>query len=102
MRDVQIDNNTITGTINCSNDEYLFLSIPFSSGWTAYVDGEKTDVLRANIGFMAIPLESGDHNIKLKYVTPGIRVGGICSIVSLAAIVIIYILNKKKGINILR
>lgn len=102
MRDVQIHNNTITGSVNCSNDQYLFLSIPFSKGWTAYVDGEKTDVLRANVGFMAIPLESGKHSIELKYVTPGIRVGGICSIISLAAITIIYILNKKKGINILR
>lgn len=102
MKDVQIDNNTITGTINCSNDEYLFLSVPFSSGWTAYVDGEKTDVLRANIGFMAISLKSGEHNIELKYVTPGIRVGSFCSIISLAAIAIIYILNKKKGINILK
>ena len=102
MKDVQIDNNTITGTINCSNDEYLFLSVPFSSGWIAYVDGEKTDVLRANIGFMAIPLKSGGHNIELKYVTPGIRAGSFCSIISLAAIAIIYILNKKKGINILK
>lgn len=102
MKDVQIDNNTITGTINCSNDEYLFLSVPFSSGWTAYVDGEKTDVYRANIGFMAIPLKSGGHNIELKYVTPGIRAGSFCSIISLAAIAIIYILNKKKGINILK
>lgn len=102
MKDVQIDNNTITGTINCSNDQYLFISVPFSSGWTAYVDGEKTDVLRANIGFMAIPLKSGEHNIELKYVTPGIRVGSFCSIISLAAIAIIYILNKKKGINMLK
>lgn len=101
MKDVQIDNNTITGTINCSNDQYLFLSIPFSDGWTAYVDGDRTDVLRANIGFMAVPLKAGEHNIEFKYITPGIRTGGFCSIISLVAIVIIYILNKKKGINIL-
>lgn len=96
MRDVQVDNNRISGSVVCEDREYLFLSVPYSKGWTAYVDGQKTDILRANIGFMAIPLEGGLHSIELKYVTPGLRLGIGCSLLSLGIIVVIYFRNKKK------
>lgn len=99
MRDVQVDNNRISGSVVCEDREYLFLSVPYSKGWTAYVDGQKTDILRANIGFMAIPLESGSHSIELKYVTPGLRLGMICSLLSLGSIIVICFRNKKKEIN---
>lgn len=99
MRDVQVDNNRISGSIVCEDREYLFLSVPYSKGWTAYIDGQKTDVLRANIGFMALPLEGGQHHIELEYVTPGLRLGIGCSLLSLGIIVVICFCNKKKEIN---
>lgn len=96
MKDVRVDNNRISGSVVCEDREYLFLSVPYSKGWTAYVDGQKTDILRANVGFMAIPLEGGAHSIELKYITPGLRTGIICSLLSLGTIIVICFRNRKK------
>ena len=67
--------NRVTGEITVSGNRYLFLSIPYSRGWRAYVNGEPTPILRANTAFMALELEEGHHYIDLRYRTPGLRAG---------------------------
>lgn len=99
LSNLQILTNQIKGEISCSKDELLFMSIPYSVGWSAYVDDEEVDIMKANIGFMAIPLEEGTHTIELFYETPGLKVGAICSLVSFLIIIvnIIYIRKNKRN-----
>lgn len=101
LNDLNIDNSNIKGNITCKEKEMLFLSIPYNSGWKAYNNGVLTDIYKANIGFMAIPLEEGENYIELSYKTPGLDIGVICSLISFAIIVIYMIcINKKShGIN---
>lgn len=47
--------------------DYMFFSIPYDKNWTAYVDGNKTEIYKANIGFMAAKIDQGDHEIELIY-----------------------------------
>lgn len=72
--------NRITGDITLTSPRYLFFSIPFSSGWRAYVNGKQVEVLQANIAFMALDLPAGHHEIELRYRTPGMRLGIFLSI----------------------
>lgn len=81
LQNIKISGNTVSGEINSKIDGLLFLSIPYGTGWEAYVDGVKTNIYKANIGFMAIPLKQGEHVIVLHYTTPGIWVGGILALV---------------------
>jgi uncharacterized membrane protein YfhO len=48
------------------------MSIPYQKGWTAYVDGQETELLRANYMYMALPIEAGEHTIELKFEIPGV------------------------------
>ncbi|MCF0121889.1 MAG: YfhO family protein [Lachnospiraceae bacterium] len=48
----------------------LFFPIPYEQGWKATIDGQKTELLRADYGFIAITLCSGEHNINLSYQHP--------------------------------
>ena len=90
LHDVELGSNRITGRIDVSSRKLLCLSIPFSTGWRAYVDGEATDVLRVNTGMCGVMLESGDHTVELRYATPGLGlglvlcVGGLLTLVALA------------------
>lgn len=59
------------------------MGIPYNSGWSAKVDGQKVKLYKANYGFMACYLKEGQHQIELRYVTPGIRVGIFCTILSI-------------------
>ena len=72
LEDVTLETNRVSGKISLKEDRILTLSIPYQKGWTAYVDGQETEILRANYMYMAIPLEAGDHTVELNYEIPGV------------------------------
>lgn len=53
----------------------MFFAVPYSEGWSAYVDGRPAEILKANIGFMAIRVPAGQCSIRLEYHTPGLGAG---------------------------
>lgn len=73
--DFVIDTNTFDGTVMLDVPEIVCFSIPYSTGWRAYVDGKERELIRVNTMFMAIPLESGRHDIHLEYCTPYLKYG---------------------------
>lgn len=95
LENLDVRTNVISGTIDCEDNKILFLSIPYSKGWKAYVDDQETELLKANIGFMALPLGTGEHRIELEYRTPGLNVGMVISIVSFVCILVLCYLSKK-------
>ena len=72
-------------TFNLKTDElpYMLVSVPYSKGWTAYVDGEKRDIHLADDAFMVLPVNKGDKEVKFTYVTPGLLPGLGISLISL-------------------
>lgn len=88
--------NEITGTINLKENKMLAFSIPYNIGWTAYVDGKKTDLERINITYMGLYLEKGKHNIRLSYITPGLRIGCFITCCSIIIFVILIIVKKQR------
>lgn len=100
LENVEFDNNTISGDICVDEDKYLFLSIPYSKGWSATVDGKNVEILNANIGYSAIKLESGHHNVVLKYHTPYLKLGAIISLFGIMIYYIDYALKKRNAIRI--
>lgn len=75
LENVSINTNTVTGTLSLQEPKILCLSIPYSDGWSAKVDGVETEILKANTMYMCIPLAAGDHTIELDYQTPGLSFG---------------------------
>ena len=73
LEHAEIGNDEVTGSISLDEDKYLVLSIPYQKGWTAYVDGEETELLRANYMYMALPLSAGEHTIRLTFAIPGVK-----------------------------
>jgi uncharacterized membrane protein YfhO len=63
---------------------YLVLSEVYYPGWQASVNGKKVDVLCGNYIFRAIPIEPGDHEVDLSFVSWPFRIGTIISLVTLS------------------
>lgn len=100
MENIELSSNTVKGTISVSDDKFLFLSIPYSEGWKAKIDGLDSEILKANIGFMAIHLKKGEHQIELKYHVPGGNIGTVLTIIGgLVFVALIIIENKWKSRN---
>jgi uncharacterized membrane protein YfhO len=58
----------IEGNITLDKPKILFFSIPFDEGWKIYVDKKEEKLLRANIGFSGILLQTGHHEIVINFV----------------------------------
>ena len=90
LENTELGNNYVKGNINLPKDKILFLSIPYSNGWKAYINGVETEILKANIGFSAIIVQAGKHDIYFKYETPGIKLGCMCSVLSTCILLYIF------------
>ncbi|MCH5154989.1 MAG: YfhO family protein [Clostridiales bacterium] len=98
LQDTKFHPNGFSGTIESDGGE-MFIPITYSKGWTAYVDGKKVKVNRANVGFMSIAVPQGSHKIEFKYQTPLLNAGMIVSSVAAATaliLVAVYTVRKIK------
>ena len=98
LENVIIDTNVVKGTISLSESKILCLSIPYSNGWTAYVDGEEQELLKANRMYCALELSEGEHEIELRYNTPGFKLGMLVSAFGWAVFIlgVSYTYKKRK------
>ena len=73
-----------TSSIYSDQDSLVFFSVPYEEGWSAEVNGQPVRIVKANVGFMAVPIEAGSSTIVFTYQTPGLRVGTLISAAALA------------------
>lgn len=66
---------------------YVFVSVPYSAGWTAALDGQPVEILKANTGFMAVPVNGAEHKLVFTYATPGLAAGAACTVVGVLGLV---------------
>lgn len=93
------DTDRIEGTITAVNDGVLMTTVPNDGGWKIYVDGEKAEVLKLADYFCGVKLTEGEHEIKMVYTVPGIKLGAAISAVSLVPVIALIVMLKKKEKN---
>ena len=78
------------GTVNVSKDNsYFKLTVPFDEGFSAVVDGEKTDVETVDNAFVGFKISKGMHNIKIVYTAPFLSEAKIVSLAGVLLLVFI-------------
>ena len=96
LEDVNMTVNQIEGSISLDQDKILCLSLPYTKGWTAYVDGKKQEIKKANLMYMALDLTKGDHQITWIYHTPYLRIGACISAGGILILVLMIWYRKKQ------
>ena len=96
LTDIQMKVDEIRGRVSLSKDKVLLLSIPYSTGFTAYVDGEEAELKKANTMYMALELTEGEHEILLTYKTPYSTAGQILSVLG---ILIFILISRRKSLT---
>lgn len=82
LNNVKIEGNEISGRIDTDKDAILFMSIPYSQGWSCYLDTVEVPVMRANTGFCAVEVSPDVKEVKWVYKTPGLETGTYISLLS--------------------
>ena len=83
--------NSFTAEITLNKDNLVFFSIPYEKGWSAYVNGEKAEIEKVNVGFMAVLCQAGANTIEFRYKTPALTMGAVVSC-GAAVVLLIYLL----------
>lgn len=97
LENLVINDNTITGEITLDQSKLLVLSMAYSTGWKAYVDGQEQTLLQTNGLFCGLELESGEHRIELRYQTPYLVPGLIVSLLSILICVGIELWMRRRN-----
>ena len=99
--------NGFTCTFEGQGKQAVFFSVPYEEGWTATVNGKEAEILRVNLGFMAVVCEDGVNEIAFTFRTPGLTLGfGVASFAALAVLFYLgydrFYLQKRKNAENLR
>lgn len=86
----------IDGHILMETPGYLVFSIPQENGWKVYVDGKEAYSSTFMDSLIKIPLNTGEHQITLKYRTPGLLLGAVLSLGCLLLFSLICIRKWRK------
>jgi len=87
--------NSFTADYDNDSDSVVFFSIPYEAGWSATVNGQDAEIIKTNVGFMAVKTEAGDNHIEFKYVTPGLKYGAILAGISLVGLIVYMCIGKE-------
>ena len=103
---LELEENRVYAEMTLSEPKLLCFSIPYNKGWTAYVDGEKAEILPVNTMNLAVELGEGEHTVELRYQTPGLSAGAAVSAGGLISLGILEFAGagggkRKKILNLL-
>ena len=91
-----VDGGNISGTATADGDgSWLFLAVPYDEGFTAYVNGEETEVVRALTGFTAIQLDGGENEISISFTAKGMKIGIVLTVTGLLLLLAWIFFSKK-------
>jgi uncharacterized membrane protein YfhO len=79
---------------------YLLLSVPYSPGWSATLDGQPVRLVRADLAFMAVHVPAGQHRVTFAYRPPLAAEAAIASALaalSLAVATIMPLWRRGRG-----
>ena len=69
------DNGGFSATFTADADRFVFFSVPWEGGWSAQVNGKAAEIVKVNVGFMAVKVPRGTSAIRFNYQTPGVKLG---------------------------
>ena len=86
------------GTVTARKGQVLLTTVPYESGWTIKIDGEKVEPKKAVDGaLIAIEIPEGEHTVSMSFL-PGYFIFSILiSILGLLVCCVIFIVQYKNG-----
>ena len=88
----------LSGEITAKTGGIMMTSIPYDEGWTAYVDGEKTELVKVKDTFVGVRVGAGTHTVEMRFFPRGLKAGILISVLSLIALFIIRFITKRYGV----
>ena len=96
----QMNNAGFHAEITMDKANLVFFSVPYDDGFTAYVNGEKTDILQVDEGLMAVLCPAGASRIDFVYQAAGLSASRVVTAVAIPVWVVYvacFVRRKRRG-----
>ena len=84
-----------SGTIDVFEDSTVLTTIPYSTGWKVWVDGQEVETYKILDSLLGYTISKGTHRIEYRYTTPFLLEGSLVSLASLLLLSLILYKRKK-------
>ncbi len=94
----QMNNAGFHAEITLDKPNLVFFSVPYDDGFTAYVNGEKTDILQVDEGLMAVLCPEGASSIDFVYQAAGLSASRVVTAVAIPVwgVYVAYFVRRKR------
>ena len=94
----QMNNAGFHAEITLDKANLVFFSVPYDDGFTAYVNGEKTGILRVDEGLMAVLCPAGASSIDFVYQAAGLSASRVVTAVAIPVwvVYVAYFVRRKR------
>lgn len=96
IADLAFEGDVLSCTAASQDDGYLFLAVPFHEGWSATVNGEPVEILRADTAFMAVPVEAGESEVRFTFAREDGSAWAIAGITAGASAALWYAVGRNR------
>ncbi|MBW2028488.1 MAG: YfhO family protein [Deltaproteobacteria bacterium] len=93
---LEYENDAIRIQVKTPMPAYMVLSEIYYPGWRARVNGKRAEILRGNYLFRVIPLEAGEHEVRLSFVSWPFRIGAVLSLITV--LLSLYLLLRRRNL----
>ncbi|MBO5564908.1 MAG: aspartate kinase [Lachnospiraceae bacterium] len=95
-QEVTFDRTGFLAKADMERENLLFFSVPYDRGFSAFVDGKKAEIVRADFGLMAVSVPAGKHEVRFTY-RPFLFTEGIClSLVGLILVILLFFFDERQ------
>ena len=94
----QMNNAGFHAEITLDKANLVFFSVPYDDGFTAYVNGEKADILQVDEGLMAVLCPAGTSSIDFVYQAAGLSASRVVTAVAIPVwvVYVAYFVRRKR------
>lgn len=96
LTELRMDTDYLSGEILLEEPRLLVLAIPYSTGWSALVNGTEQPLLLANEHYLGLELPAGWHKVELRYSTPYKHQGMALTALGFAALLICVVVEERR------
>lgn len=86
--------------VTLNEDQVILTTIPYDKGWTAYIDGKKTEIPTFKEAFLTLPVSKGNHTIEFVFLPQGFILGVSLFILCIGLFLIFLWRLKKQRVEI--
>ncbi|MDE5965647.1 MAG: YfhO family protein [Lachnospiraceae bacterium] len=92
----EMNGSGIVGSITAKKDGICYMSVPDDGGFTAYVDGQRTEHKLLADCMVCISVAEGEHLIELRYCPPGFWPGLVLSLLGICIALVFFVADSRK------